>query len=234
MAKKPTSPIKVTAILEDGRINSADGIIMLDAILYHAWFWRHAPHVLEGMGGDCVPGDGYIGLPLRQDTGNRYFASRAVYEQESVSVEHWNKRPNFFSADDGRHLDMQSGLISSSVGLYRAYRMPNVIRHIRDGRLTFYAMGHADEVQGLLDAIPAVGKKASMGWGIVREWTVEDCEEDYSTFHPKYGLMRPMPVEQMPDLKGYPIMEYAVRPPYWKPCNKRLCHVPIVEVPHDV
>ena len=55
MAKKPTVPIKVVAELEDGRINSADGIIMLDAILYHAWFWAHAPHVLEGRGGDSVP-----------------------------------------------------------------------------------------------------------------------------------------------------------------------------------
>lgn len=229
MAKKPTRPIKVTAILEDGRINSADGIIMLDAILYHAWFYLHAPHVLEGLGGSSVPGEGYIGLPLRQDTGNRYFASRAVYEQEAVDVEHWNKRPNFFSGEDGRHLDKQSGIISSSVGPYRAYRMPQVIRHVKDGKLTFWAVGHVDEVQALLDAIPAVGKKASMGWGIVRDWLVEPCEEDYSTFHPVYGLMRPMPVEQMGDIKGYPIMEYAVKPPYWKPCNRRLCYVPVVE-----
>lgn len=234
MAKGPTGPIRVTAILQDGRINSADGIIMLDSILYHAWFYRHAPHVLEGMGGDRVPGEGYIGLPLRHDRGNRYFASRAVYVQDGVSIEHWNKRPNFLSADAARHMQAQSGIISSGVGLNRAYRMPQVIRHIRDARLTFYALGHADEVQSLLDAISAVGKKAAMGWGIVRSWTVEECGEDYSTFHPQYGLMRPMPVEDMPELMGYPVMEYGVRPPYWKACNKRLCHVPIVEVPHDV
>ena len=81
MPKKPTVPIKVTAYLEDGRINSADGIIMLDAILYHAWFYRHAPHVLEGLGGDSVPGAGHIGLPLRQDNGNRYFASRRTSQE---------------------------------------------------------------------------------------------------------------------------------------------------------
>lgn len=233
MAKKPTSPIKITAFLADGRINSTDGIIMFDSILYHAWFYKHAPHVLEGLGGETVPGAGHIGLPLRQDSGNRYFASRAVYDQEAVTVEYWNKRPNFFSADAGRHLNMQKGVISSGVGLYRAYRMPQVIRHIKDGRLTFWAMGHADEVRALLDCIPAVGKKASMGWGIVQKWTVEECDKDYSTFHPVYGLMRPMPVELMPELTGYPIMEYAVKPPYWKACNKMLCHVPMISGGHD-
>lgn len=234
MPKKPTVPIKVTAYLEDGRINSADGIIMLDAILYHAWFYRYAPHVLEGLGGDSVPGAGHIGLPLRQDNGNRYFASRAVYEQESVDVEHWNKRPNFFSADASRHLDKQVGLISTSAGMYRAYRMPQVIRHIKDGRLTFYAVGNADKVIELLDNIPAVGKKAAMGWGIVRKWEVAECPDDYSTMHPEHGLMRPMPVEEMPDLKGYPIMKYAIRPPYWKQCNMRLCYVPIMEAKNDI
>ena len=234
MAKNPTVPIKVVAVLEDGRINSADGIIMLDAILYHAWFWAHAPHVLEGRGGDGVPGYGYIGLPLRQDAGNRWFASRAVYEQEGVSVEHWNKRPNFFAADAGRHLNLPKGVISSGVGLYRAYRMPQVIRHIRGGRLTFWALGHADEVRALLGSIPAVGKKAAMGWGTVRSWTVEEYGEDYSTFHPEYGLMRPMPVDRMPGLGGYPVMEYGVRPPYWKPVNCALCYVPVVEAGHEL
>lgn len=234
MAKKPTCPIKIEARLADGRMNSADGIIMLDAILYHAWFYRHAPHVLEGLGGECVPGAGYIGLPLRHDTGNRYFASRAIYTQLRVEVEHWNKRPNFFSADAARHLENQAGIISTSVGLNRAYRMPQVIRYIKDGLLTFYAVGHADKVQELLDSIPAVGKKAAMGWGIVRKWTVQECAEDYSTFHPDHGLMRPMPVEEMPELTGYPIMPYGVRPPYWKDNNKKLCHVPMKEASHDI
>lgn len=229
MAKKPTSPIKVTAHLTDGRINSADGIIMLDAILYHAWFYRHAPHVLEGLGGEAVPGEGHIGLPLRQLPGNRYAASRAVYKETAQEVEYWNKRPNFFSADAERFLEDKKGVISSSVGGYRAYRMPQVIRYVADGKLTFWGIGHADEVIDLLQAIPAVGKKAAMGWGTVDRWAVEPAEEDYTTLHPDYGLMRPMPVEEI-RLEGYPILKYAVKPPYWKSCNARLCYVPIQEV----
>ena len=64
MSKPKCTPLKITAILEDGRLNSADGIIMLDAILYHAWFLKFAPQVLEGIYDESQVG--YIGLPLKQ------------------------------------------------------------------------------------------------------------------------------------------------------------------------
>lgn len=229
MAKKPTSPIKITAHLADGRLNSADGIVMLDAILYHAWFCKHAPYVLEGMGREEYYG--YTGLPLRQLPGNRWAASRGIYEEIGQAGEHINKRPNFFSSDKLDHLDMEKGIISDSVGLYRAYRIPSVIRTVKDSIITFWAMGHKDEVQALLDLIPAMGKKYAAGYGLIDKWYVMDCENDYSLWHPKYGLMRPVEVgseeAESLDLTGYPVMRYGVKPPYWKAKNMRLCHVPI-------
>lgn len=231
MAKKPTSPIKVTATLVDGRLNSADGIIMLDSILYHAWFIKHAPHVLEGYGKERF--NGHFGLPLLHLPGNRWAASRGIYTETGKTVENYNKRPNFFNSDKIRYLDMQKGLISESVGEYRAYRMPQVIRTVQDGKIEFWARGHKEEVQELLDLIPTVGKKYSMGYGIVKSWLVEDCPEDYSLWHPQYGLMRPVEVgsdeERMFDLSAYPVMDYAIKPPYWKESNFRLCYVPMNE-----
>ena len=229
MAKGPTTPIKVTAHLLDGRLNSADGIVMLDSILYHAWFWKHKPEVLEGYGNETY--DGYIGLPLRKLPGNRWAASRGVYTETGKTVEYINKRPNFFNADKIGHLGMEKGIISDSVGQYRAYRMPNVIRTVDKGIITFYAMGHRDEVQRLLDLMQAVGKKSAAGYGLVDHWTVEDCHADYSLWHPEYGLMRPVEVDSEDaaemDLSGYPVMRYAIKPPYWKGKNMRLCYVPI-------
>lgn len=227
MAKPPTRPLKVTAHLQDGRLNSVDGVVMFDSILYHAWFWKHCPEVLEGMGEREY--DGYMGLPLRQLPGNRWAASRAVYEETGRTVEYLNKRPNFFNPDKLERLNMEKGVISDSVGAYRAYRMPNVIRTVKGGILTFYAVGHADKVRELLETMSAVGKKAAAGYGIIDRWTVEDCEADYTLWHPVHGLMRPVEVgdEGELDLSGYPVFRYGVRPPYWKQKNARLCYVPI-------
>lgn len=229
MAKKATNPIKITAYLVDGRINSADGILMFDSILYHAWFWKHRPDVLQGLGSKKY--DGYIGLPLQQLPGNRWAASKGVYEESGQAVEYINKRPNFFNSDKIGRLNTDKGIISDSVGQYRAYRMPNVIRTIKGKVITFWAIGHKDEVQTLLNCIPAVGKKYAAGYGIVGKWKVEDCGEDCSLWHPKYGLMRPVEVdsdeEKRLNLAGYPVMQYGVKPPYWKAKNMRLCYVPI-------
>ena len=229
--KSQTQPIKVTAILKDGRINSADGVIMLDSILYHAWYKIHAPHVLEGeYRSEEI---GHVGLPLRRLPGNRYAASRAVFQEIGKTVEYYNKRPNFLQPERLDYLDMEKGLISESVGLYRAYRMPQVIRTVRDGRLEFWAVGNPEKVTRYLQEIPTIGKKGAMGYGIVRKWEVEPCDEDFSLWHPDYGLMRPVEVgsteEKELDLSPYPILQYGIRPPYWKEVNFRCCYVPIVE-----
>lgn len=229
MAKKPTSPLKVTAHLTDGRLNSSDGLVMLDGIIYHAWFCVHAPQVLEGKGDTEY--DGYIGLPLRNNPGNVWSASRAVYTEVAQEIAHYSKHPNFFDADKMSKLDMDKGLISSSIGAYRAYRMPQIIRTVKDGLLTFWCMGDAEKINMFLSKMVAAGKKAAMGYGFIDRWEVKDAEDDYSFWHPEYGLMRPIPVEsdiaKGHDMTGYPVFQYRITPPYWKEVKRMLCYVPI-------
>lgn len=225
MAKSATVPLKITAKLVDGRILSRDGIIMFDGILYHAWFYKYHPEVFE-TGKWMENGEGYVGLPLRQMPNSRWAASKGIYIEESKQIEYWNKRPDFFAADKTDYLDMEKGQISDSVGKYRAYRTPCVIRTLKNGIINFYCMGHKEKILELLYNIPAVGKKPSIGWGIVKEWTAEEIESDYSCMHPDYGLMRPTPIE-CGDISGYPILDYGIKPPYWKACNMRKCYVPM-------
>lgn len=227
MARPKTVPLRVTVWLHDGRFVSTDGIIMLDAILYHAWFWKHAPEVLRGEGADTY--DGNIGLPLRQLPGNRWAASRGVYTEISQQVEHYNKRPDFFAADKLHRLAQDNGIIDDAAGPYRAYRNPIITRTIKDGRMDFWCMGHADDIADLLGRMPAVGKKPAMGFGIIDRFEITPVEDDYSLWHPVHGLMRPVPVEEGTDadLQKYPIFRYGCKPPYWKPCNARPCYVPI-------
>lgn len=229
MGKGPTKPLKVTAHLHDGRINSADGVIMFDSIVYHAWFAKHAPQVLEGQGD--IKYDGNIGLPLRQLPGNRWAASRGIYEEVGQTVEYFNKRPNFFNSDKIDFLNVDKGIIDSGAGINRAYRVPCIIRTVKGGIITFYCMGHKKELLEMLNCMPALGKKASMGFGVVDRWEIEEIENDYSLWHPAYGLMRPTPVESVEladkDVSVYPTLMYAVKPPYWKSCNFKLCRVPV-------
>lgn len=230
MAKSPTKPLEITAYLKDGRLVSTDGILMFDSILYHAWFYKHAPHVLRGEGANTF--DGYINLPLRALPGNRRAASRGVYEEISKHIEYYNKRPDFFASDKIGFLDQSKGIIDDSAGKFRAYRNPVVVRTIKDAVIKFYVMGHANEIANMLGSMPAVGKKPSMGWGIVDKFEIREIAEDYSLYHPKHGLMRPVPIEEAGscefDLSHYPIMNYGVKPPYWKPVNFKPCYVPIV------
>lgn len=229
MAKSKCVPLEITAHLIDGRFSSANGILMLDSILYHAWFIKHAPQVLDGIYDDKLIAEKqkYIGLPLKQLENNRWSASKAVYEEIEKRVEHFNKRPDFFASDKIDYLNQDKGIIDEKTGLYRAYRNPQLIRTVKDGIIKFYAIGHKKEVQELLDLMVGVGKKTAMGFGFVSKWDVIEIENDYTTEHPVYGLMRPIEVEKAEKEYDCPVMMFGVKPPYWKNKNMRLCYVPV-------
>lgn len=229
MAKSKCVPLKITAHLADGRFSSENGILMLDSILYHAWFIKYAPQVLDGIYDDkfIAEKQKYIGLPLKHIGGGRYATSKAVYEEIENHVEYYNKRPDFFSADKIGYLSNDSGIISDKSGIYRAYRCPQLVRTVKDGIIKFYAVGHTDKVQEMLNLILGVGKKTSMGFGFVKKWEVEEIDTDYTTEHPKYGLMRPIEVENSEKKYDCPVMMFGVKPPYWKTKNMRLCYVPV-------
>lgn len=229
MAKPKCVPIEVKCRLRDGCFASVDGIVMLDAILYHAWFIKHDPAVLTGEKEFTQPDKGYIGLPLRHLDGNRYAASRAVYETTESKIVYVNKRFDFLSGDKLDYLDADKGVISDSVGKHKACRVPLLLRTVKDGILTFYGIGHADEVRELLSLMDSIGKKPAAGLGAVRVWEVREIDDDYTTYHPEYGLMRPIPcdeAEQTPS--DCAKMLYGIRPPYWKNKNARMCYVPVV------
>ncbi len=227
--RSTTEPFRVTCRLLDGRLNSADGLLFLDSILYHAWFIKYAPHVLQGLSEDNHPP--HFGLPLRQLEGGRYAASCGFYRQHSVDVEQWTKKPNFTDADKMSFLDIgKAAKVDISSGPHRAYRMPNIIRLVDP--IEFYGFGTIAKVEELLRCIPSVGKKPAMGWGAVKSWGVEPWPEDWSTWTERYGLMRPMPVDEYggDDRARYQVRECAIRPPSWKGCNQTLCYVPEVTI----
>lgn len=223
--KSTTEPFKVTCKLLDGRVNTADGLLFLDCILYHGWFKKYAPQVLTG---EQKEGDaGHFGLPLRQLPDNRYSASCGFYRDYGTHIEYWNKHPDWDARAD--YLDYE-GKITTSSGTMRAYRMPQVIHTVGD--IEFYGYGTIEKVKDLLSYILAVGKKPSAGWGAVKEWIVEPWAEDLSLWSDKYGLMRTTPIGEDigHDLSEYAARDCAIRPPAWKAENWRTCYIPRVAI----
>ena len=221
--RSTTEPLHVVCKLLDGRVFSTDGLFFLDSILYHAWFMKYDPDVLKGT--KSAENPKHFGLPLRQLDNNRYAASMGFFKNYGVSIEYWNKHPRW----DKRHKYLDDkGTINAASGRLRAYRMPCVIRHI--GEIHFWAYGTIDKVKDLLAYIPAVGKKPAAGWGTVKEWVVEPWHEDWSTWSPEHGLMRPIPIDEGigHDLQSYKIQDIAIRPPAWKAINQATCWIPEV------
>lgn len=234
MSKKTTEPFKATCKLMDGRINSVDGLLFFDAILYHAWFLKYAPEVLEGAGKKEERPEWKLnfGLPLTRTHENgkhRYAASCGFYRQYERHVEYWNKRPDFTSGKNGKYLEAK-GKVDTSAGPLKAYHFPQIIRTVSD--IEFYGVGTIEKIRDLLSYIPAVGKKPAAGWGMVREWIVEPFKEDWSETG-KYGIMRPTPVEERQIEGDYQIMECPLLPPYWKSSHAELCYMPKVIVNDD-
>lgn len=223
--RSKTEPFKVTCKLFDGRINSTDGLIFFDAILYHAHFMKHYPDVVYGT---AAPYKGKykldFGLPLRQING-RYAASVGFYKQYGQNIEYWNKRADFLQFLD---FHKENKKIDVSKGEYKNYRVPQVIRTIGD--IEFYGYGTINKIKELLTYIPSVGKKPAEGWGMVKEWIVEPFDEDWSFYSPKYGMMKPMPVDEYEADRDYTVGQCSLCPPSWKSCNQKICYIPEVKI----
>lgn len=218
-------PFRVTCHLYDGRVLSTDGLFFLDAILYHAWFAKYQPQVLQGIHAQFDRM--HMGLPLLRVNG-RYAASCGFYTQNAIGTDNWVKHSDFQAPFAQGLLDLgNAAQVNTSSGLFKSYYENPVVRLI--GPVTFYGVGNATKVRDLLSYIPALGKKSSAGWGAVSRWDVDPWHEDWSTYSPDLGLMRPMPPEEIAiDPAPYMLRDVGVKPPYWKPYSQKLCYVPNV------
>lgn len=234
--KKTTEPFKVTCRLADGRINSPDGLLFLDGILYHAWFLKHKPDVFNGIEKSNPDIHYNMGLPLTRLEDGRYAASVGFFHQHSRNIEYWNKRTDFTHAQNSKYSDAK-GKVDISAGQFKAYHFPQIIRTVSD--IEFYGCGTIEKIKDLLSYIPAVGKKPAAGWGMVKEWVVEPFPEQWHTFG-KYGLMRPMPCDVLRSkmnselLKECSIRYCQLRPPYWKTDKADLCYIPRTLVDYEL
>lgn len=219
--------LKITARLLDGRVNSNDGLFNLDSILAYAWMLENHPDELIN---NSLKLDNLIEpeLPLARDKDNRWKVSLGFYKQYAEKVEYWHKKPNDFDAAFYVDFNGRRGKIDTQKGEYKAYRMPQLIRIISN--IEFYTVGDPDEVKRLLGYVTNIGKKGSQGYGYVKEWIIEEVEDDYTDIGP-YGIMRTKPFtgSELPnDGQTYQIRKMRLKPPYHLHIDRVPCIIPNV------
>jgi len=226
-------PLKITAILENPKVVSTDGYLPLDSMLAWAWIRKHYP---DRIGTDSAKVDLIVPeLPLQrviQHGGWFWVCSFAYFKKLDERIEYWHKR---FDADLAcKYMGKKKGAVNVKSGRYKAYRMPIVV-NITD-KLEWFCVGDEAEVRKLLLGITGIGKKCSQGYGLVRDWRVEQIKEDYSIVGPEGQLMRSvyeLPVVKrgiyaLPEkVKAYRKAHYGLRPPYWLPANQAVVYMPL-------
>ncbi len=110
--------------------------------------------------------------------------------------------------------------IETGKGKFKNYS--NTINTIHSSEIIFYCFGDKEKISKLLEKVYSIGKKISQGYGIVREWKIEECNEinwfDIDT------PFRPIPCEMFKsNNKNRKVVAYKF--PYWYKGNKKLCYV---------
>lgn len=212
------TPLRVEARLL-GAICLPNGPLALDALL--TWVEaqrRELPPPASA--GDCTD----LPIPLAQDRGV-WLASFGTYELEESERDWTNRRFPLPEAQDLGGAKLKRVMLSA--GPSKSYRLPRERMHLVDDRVTWWAVGDAGAVRGMLAEASYLGKRRGVGLGKVRQWSVEPCErwEGFPV------LMDGAPLRSLPlDWPGVsPESEraYAVlRPPYWDNAKRVEAYVP--------
>lgn len=215
-------PLKVTVAMMDGRIASVDGRFHLDSFLAYAWMVENYP---ERVGVNSAVSDEAIDPDLsgfldRRGKGEDWYwaCSFGQYSSSGEHVEYLHKRVNPVKAE--KHVDFgrRRGRIVTAGGPQKSWRHPVVTMLIPE--ITWYCVGDAKEIERLLKThIKYIGKHRAAGFGLIRQWIVEEWHEDWSEYNAEGKLMRAIPHPEG-------VEESGIRPPYWNPLNARWCLVP--------
>ena len=170
--------------------------------------------------------DGFFGWVERTATWEVARCSDPIYpEPTSEGREYVNKR---LATENAGLLAPASRTVVSTTNTWtKSYRIPLRIRRVPCVR--WFATGHRRQLLCLLRRCPAIGKKVSVGYGRIAEWTVERIDRDYTWFAPwpEHGtvLMRTLPAgDWLPaDLIGTRGDFGAACPPYWH--QERWCKI---------
>lgn len=111
-------------------------------------------------------------------------------------------------------------VVAMGNSVFKSYRIPLRIRSIK--QVAWFCQGHRGPILKLLKSVKAIGKKRSVGYGRIREWTAEEVPGELHWYAPHESgqvLMRPLPIGPwLPrELLGFKVDFAGVIAPYWHP-----------------
>ena len=220
--------LRITAVMQDGRVATVEPWLPLDSILAAEWMRRHYPEAFYNASSHMLKSELITPeLPFeRRGQGDDWYWACSFNTQAPAYeyVMHWHKR---FDDQLEKHIEFgnKRGKIDIKSSKYKAYRMPLVVQLF--DRLVWYAVGDLEAVRDLAGTVTHLGKKSSQGLGSVDYWQVDPWPEDWSVFVGD-KLARAVPLLDMPGSFSGRVTQYGIRSPYWHADNQRVCAMPEV------
>lgn len=197
--------------------------IFFDGLIAHL-FWRHQ----EPEEYRCLPSKrvvkkvGELKLPLKRF----YFSKDKYIYHASVSIFDVNNAyvTTIYKKFCERYLDynkIRRKKIDRTRGYFKDWSVRLV--YIPARKVVFYANGNPDAIESLIQGLPGLGKKTSIGFGAIKSFKIEMIDEDWSIV--KDGVaMRSIPIEAVEMYSEAVVM--AWKAPYWAKENAALCVPP--------
>lgn len=110
-------------------------------------------------------------------------------------------------------------------GYYRAWM--NRWVYMKASECRFYAHGHLETLQDLLQDLTHLGNDTRVGWGAVRDIEIGEIAEDRSCVY-EGRAQRPIPIRFLREFSDAVALAWC--PPYWSPHNVETCAPPGAEV----
>lgn len=206
-----------------GAICLPNGPVALDGLLAWAVCEREG-RVRPVLASECTPVD----IPVALEPGGRFHLASASVCTPELYEQRWINR-RFPLAEAQEMGDAKLRRVRLNAGAQKTYRLPLETFHCERDLVTWWCIGDAAAIRGLLELIGYVGKKRSTGLGSVREWEVESCEPWPGFPVMRDGLpLRPLPVDWPGLLPDPPLAMKCLTYPYWDHTREGLCAVPEV------
>ncbi len=158
-------------------------------------------------------------LPIKEyenDMGSFYHTSVSIFDTTALYTTTIYKR---FHTGDIATLPTIKKKIRRGSGQFRDFMISLV--YIPSNSVIFYVNGNKKEIEELLKGLPGLGKKTAIGFGSIKNISVEKVKNDYSLVNGKGKAMRPIPEWALKEYSESVRLAYTF--PYWYGKNVDFC-----------